>query len=98
LKEIQIRKLITAEENFRLLYLVLIYQNKHKKEFPSAIFSYREMEVLKCLSECMEGKEIADKLNISEHTVISHRKRMLRKQRVKNTAGHVHFAVNRGII
>jgi DNA-binding CsgD family transcriptional regulator len=67
-------------------------------EYPAVNFSHREMEVLKCLSEGMEGKEIACKLHISEHTVISHRRKMLRKAMVKNTAGLVHFAVNSGII
>ena len=68
------------------------------KEFPTSVFSYREVEVLKHLAEGMGGKKIAKKLNISEHTVISHRKNMLHKARVKNTAELIHFAVNKGVI
>jgi DNA-binding CsgD family transcriptional regulator len=68
------------------------------KEYPASIFSKREMEVLKYLAEGLEGNKIAKKMNLSEHTVISHRKKMLRKARVKNTAELVSFALQKGII
>jgi DNA-binding CsgD family transcriptional regulator/PAS domain-containing protein len=68
------------------------------KEYPHSIFSDRELEILKYLADGKKGKEIAEKLRISEHTVISHRKNMLNKTKTKNTAELVHFAVNKGII
>ncbi len=48
--------------------------------------SKRELEVLKLIGTGMSSKEIADSLCISNHTAISHRKNLIEKFRVKNTA------------
>jgi DNA-binding CsgD family transcriptional regulator len=62
------------------------------------MLSKREKEIIQMLAQGMEGKEIAEELHISEHTVISHRKNILRKTQMKNTASLVKFATDRGII
>ncbi|MEW7289072.1 response regulator transcription factor [Aquimarina sp. 2304DJ70-9] len=48
--------------------------------------SSREEEVLKLIADGFSSKEIAEKLFISNHTAISHRKHLIQKFRVKNTA------------
>jgi DNA-binding CsgD family transcriptional regulator len=48
--------------------------------------STREKEVLKYLAEGHSAKTIAYKLFISEYTVISHRKNLIQKLKVKNSA------------
>ncbi|SHM84766.1 regulatory protein, luxR family [Cyclobacterium lianum] len=48
--------------------------------------SRREKEVLHLLGEGFSSKQIADKLFISIHTAISHRKHLIEKFAVKNTA------------
>lgn len=48
--------------------------------------STREKEVLHLLANGFSSKEIADMLFISNHTAISHRKNLIEKFRVKNTA------------
>lgn len=55
-----------------------------KKE--SRSISSREMEVLRLIGEGYSSKQIADKLCISAHTAISHRKNLIEKFEVKNTA------------
>src|SRR6478609_3212451 len=40
--------------------------------------SEREIDVLNCISQGMRNHEIADKLNISKHTVITHRKNIIK--------------------
>lgn len=55
--------------------------------------SRREKEVLRWIIQEHTNNEIAEKLNISPATVISHRKNMLRKLEVKNTAGLVRKAI-----
>jgi len=50
------------------------------------------------LADGKEGKEIALQLAISEHTVISHRKNILHKAKVSNTAELVKYAIEYGII
>jgi DNA-binding CsgD family transcriptional regulator len=57
----------------------------------------REREVLKHLSKGDCAKKISAKLNISESTVISHRKNMLKKLNLNNTALLVNFAVENGL-
>lgn len=47
----------------------------------------RELEVLRLISQAMSNKEIARKLFISDQTVSVHRKNIMRKLGVSNTAG-----------
>ncbi|MDN3690134.1 LuxR C-terminal-related transcriptional regulator [Cyclobacterium jeungdonense] len=48
--------------------------------------SNREMEVLQLIGEGYSSRQIADRLYISIHTAISHRKHLIEKFAVKNTA------------
>lgn len=48
--------------------------------------SKREKEVLLLISEGFSSKQIADELYISNHTAIKHRKNLIEKFKVKNTA------------
>lgn len=54
----------------------------------------RELEVLTLIGEELTSPQIAEKLCISTHTVISHRKNLLQKLHVNNTAGLVRFALS----
>ena len=53
----------------------------------------REQEILVCVAKGMINKEIADLLNISIHTVISHRKNITRKTGIKTVAGLTVYAL-----
>jgi DNA-binding CsgD family transcriptional regulator len=44
------------------------------------------------LSKGLANKEIADKLHISTHTVISHRKNIIRKTGIKTVSGLTLYA------
>ncbi|MCG6190384.1 LuxR C-terminal-related transcriptional regulator [Maribellus maritimus] len=61
-----------------------------KKQAPLAnndiAISKREKEVLLLISEGFSSKQIADELYISNHTAIAHRKNLIEKFNVKNTA------------
>ncbi|KZS38247.1 hypothetical protein AWE51_19040 [Aquimarina aggregata] len=48
--------------------------------------SSREEQVLKLIADGFSSKQIADKLFISNHTAVSHRKHLIEKFEVKNTA------------
>jgi len=58
----------------------------------------REIEVLKLLTAGNSNKEIADQLNISIHTVISHRKNLSQKTGIKSVSGLTIYAVVKNII
>ena len=60
--------------------------------------SEREKEVLIALSQGLANKEIADKLFISTHTVISHRKNIVRKTGIKTVAGLTLYALFNNLI
>lgn len=60
--------------------------------------STREIEVLEMVSLEHTTKEIADALYISTHTVITHRKNLMMKLDVKNTAGLVRKAFEYGLL
>ncbi len=60
--------------------------------------SEREMEIIKLVAEGHSNKEIADKLFLSTHTITTHRKNIMNKLGVNNTAGLVLFAVRENLI
>lgn len=60
--------------------------------------SPREIEVLVLITKGLINKEIADKLNISLTTVISHRKNITEKLGIKSVSGLAIYAVMRGYI
>jgi DNA-binding CsgD family transcriptional regulator len=60
--------------------------------------SDRELEVLKLLVTGLSNKEIADKLFISIHTVVSHRKNITQKTGIKSQAGLTIYAISNKII
>ena len=55
--------------------------------------SERECDVLILVAKGMANKEIADRLNISIHTVISHRKNITHKTGIKSVAGLTVYAL-----
>ena len=65
---------------------------------PQQFLSERELDVLKLLVTGNSNKEIADKLFISAHTVISHRKNISLKTGIKSLSGLTIYAVIQNII
>jgi len=58
----------------------------------------REKEVLVQLVKGLSNKEIADKLYISIHTVISHRRKIVEKTGIKSLSGLTIYAISKKII
>ncbi|MDD4192314.1 MAG: LuxR C-terminal-related transcriptional regulator [Mangrovibacterium sp.] len=58
----------------------------------------REIDILRQITLGLSNKEIADKLNISIHTVISHRKNIICKTGIKSQAGLTIYAISNKII
>ena len=69
------------------------YQRSSREELP--VLSRREKEILALITEGYTNPEIAEKLFVSQFTVDSHRKNLLAKLNVKNTASLVRLAVER---
>ena len=61
------------------------------------VLSNREIEILKLISEELSGVQIAERLNISHHTVETHRKSLFRKIGVNSTYALIKYALQNGI-
>ncbi|MBQ7941566.1 MAG: helix-turn-helix transcriptional regulator [Muribaculaceae bacterium] len=71
---------------------------KQDESQDSTELSEREKDVLVLIAKGQMSKEIADNLNISVHTVISHRKNITRKTGIKSIAGLVAYALLNNLI
>ncbi len=60
--------------------------------------SDREKEIIACIGKGMNSKAIAEALFISEHTVKTHRRNILHKLGVKNTAELISFSIEKGVL
>jgi DNA-binding NarL/FixJ family response regulator len=60
--------------------------------------SEREVEIIKHIALGLSNKQIADKLCLSLHTINTHRKNIMQKLHVNNTAGIVMFAVKNNLL
>lgn len=60
--------------------------------------SARESEIIRLVAEGLTNKEIADRLFLSAHTVTTHRKNIMAKLGVNNTAGLVLYAIRNSIV
>lgn len=60
--------------------------------------SERESEIIKLIAEGFTNGQIAEKLYISDHTVTTHRKNIMKKLGVRNTAGIVLYAVKTELV
>ena len=70
-------------------------QLKKNKQIP---LTKRELDVLRLIAEEYTNPEIAESLHISIRTVDTHRRNLLEKLQLKNTAGLVKYAIKQGVI
>lgn len=65
---------------------------------PKEQLTNREIDILRHIVQGLSNKEIANELNISTHTVISHRKNIVQKTGIKSQAGLTIYAISNNII
>jgi DNA-binding NarL/FixJ family response regulator len=78
-----------------------LLQNNEPLRFVSGqapILTRREKEVLQLIAQGLTNKEIADRLFVSSSTVDSHRKNLLSKFDVLNTAALIRQAMLQGLL
>ena len=68
------------------------------KADPLEKLSAREREVLQLLAEGRTGAEIAQRLTLSQKTVETYRARLVEKLGIRDVAGLVKFAIQRGLV
>jgi two-component system nitrate/nitrite response regulator NarL len=74
------------------------FRGKNKKQTSIEELTTREKEIVKCLANGMNSKEIANALFISQHTVKTHRRNIMYKLNVKTSAALIRLAIEKKII
>jgi DNA-binding NarL/FixJ family response regulator len=69
-----------------------------RQDDPLARLSAREREVLQLLAEGRTGAQIAERLSLSQKTVETYRARLVEKLGIRDLAGLVRFAIQRGLV
>lgn len=77
-------------------YMRSLKQNNLQDSYD--LLTEREREVLQLLAQGKSNKEVAHVLELSPHTIDSHRTNMMQKLNLHNTAEIVLYAVRKGII
>ena len=76
----------------------IVQNSEHGDKNDDVELSKREIDVLIAVAKGMMNKEIADQMNISIHTVISHRKNITRKTGIKSVSGLTVYALLNNLI
>jgi DNA-binding CsgD family transcriptional regulator len=86
------------EEQFSDKIKSLISKTNKFTEEESSNLSTREIEVIREIINGNSNKEIAEKLFISTHTVITHRKNITHKLGIKSISGLTIYAILHGLV
>jgi len=75
-----------------------VYVSKKKTTEPTSEFTDREREIIILCRDGLMVKEIANRLNVSVNTIMTHKKRIFQKLGINNQMEMVQYALKRGII
>jgi len=75
-----------------------ILTEKRSESDDNLELSLRELEIIELIAKGLTNKQIADKLFLSTHTVNTHRKNIMKKLGIKNTAGIVIYAIQENLL
>lgn len=79
----------------------LVLDKEQNREQPSKVpvfLTKREIEITKLIADGKKNREIADELNLSKHTIHTHRKNILKKVGVSSAMELINFVKNYNII
>ncbi len=79
-------------------YLLEKSFSKEEESCAPSPLSSREIEILQLIARGLIAKEIAGLLNLSTHTVYTHRKNIMKKLNLSTSSELVLYAVNNGIV
>jgi DNA-binding NarL/FixJ family response regulator len=82
----------------RVADVVLEDYTDDKQDDALARLSAREREVLQLLAEGRTGAQIAERLSLSQKTVETYRARLVEKLGIRDLAGLVRFAIQKGLV
>ncbi len=91
---------LNPEGDFLPLSLLIMPSDEQSGDSYTKInqLSARELDICYLLSQGLNSKEIAHQLNLSEHTVSTHRKKIIKKTNCRNTVHLIALCLRQGII
>lgn len=90
LKELSNSDIVTLQQS--------ISTENHRHLPKKNLLTRRETEILKLIAQGNLNKQIADKLNISINTVLTHRKNILSKTGIKTASGLTLYSISHGLL
>jgi DNA-binding NarL/FixJ family response regulator len=100
-KEVDAIRAVHAGQRYlspRVADVVLEDYTDERQDDPLARLSAREREVLQLLAEGHTGAQIAARLSLSQKTVETYRARLVEKLGIRDLAGLVRFAIQKGLV
>jgi DNA-binding NarL/FixJ family response regulator len=73
-------------------------EDSNRNRHVSDALTKRETEVLKCIAEGHNTKQVAEILGITHNTVVCHRCRLMEKLGIHSVAGLVRYAIRNGLV
>lgn len=71
---------------------------KEEKTDNTLVLTRRELEVLELLSQGLTNQQIADRLFVSERTIVGHKSNLMAKTNTKNTVSLITYSIRKGLI
>lgn len=95
-----VQNVATGEKFFchKVVNLLIDVRTKKEDDNTPQHLTDRETEIVRLIAEGNSTMQIASLLNLSHHTINSHRKNILRKLKIKSPVELVVYAMNTGII
>jgi DNA-binding NarL/FixJ family response regulator len=93
-----IRNIVNGRQHYSSEVTNILFKNKNSRQSTTANLTRRELEVLRLIAKAKTTEEIANDLFVSIHTIKTHRKNLLSKLQVNNTAGLVAYAYENDLL
>jgi DNA-binding NarL/FixJ family response regulator len=87
-----------SEELFSYFTRLTNVQKENKNDDLNIKLTRREQEIIELLAKGLNNKEIADKLFVSERTVVGHKSNLLSKTGCKSTVSLLSFAIRNKLV
>ena len=94
------RALVKGEKFYcnRILDYLLEKSFSPQERKPEIPLTPREIEVVRLIARGLIAKEIGNELNLSTHTIYTHRKNIMKKLKINSASELVMYALNTGLI
>jgi DNA-binding NarL/FixJ family response regulator len=89
---------VIGKKYYSDVFLDMLFEDNDKKAPEPVYLTSSEVEIVRMIAKGMTTKEIAKQKYISFHTVMTHRRNILRKLDVSNASELIMYAISSGLI